>query len=69
MTQKSFGESDCPVDNSYVTIGHLKGRGSRMVLVVLGGAIALTGLVWGLLAIEERFTAQITQSEGEWGYL
>jgi hypothetical protein len=40
-----------------------------MVLVVLGGAIALTGLVWGLLALEERFTAQITQSEGEWGYL
>jgi hypothetical protein len=40
-----------------------------MVLVLIGGAIALTGLLWGLLALEERFTAQITHSEGEWGYL
>jgi hypothetical protein len=40
-----------------------------MVLVLLGGAIALTGLLWGLLALEERFIAQITHSEGECGYL
>jgi hypothetical protein len=40
-----------------------------MVLVVIGGAIAVTGLVWGLLALEDRFTAQITHSEGGWGYL
>ena len=37
-----------------------------MFLVVLGGAIAVTGLVWGLLALEERFTSDL---EGEWGYL
>jgi len=24
--------------------------------------------VWGLLALEDRFTAQITHSEGGWGY-
>jgi len=40
-----------------------------MFLVVLGGAIAVTGLMWGLLVLEDRFTAQITRSEGEWGYL
>jgi len=40
-----------------------------MLWVLIGGAIALTGLVWGLLDLEERFTAQITHSEGEWGYL
>jgi hypothetical protein len=40
-----------------------------MLWVLIGGAIALTGLMWGLLAVEERFTAQITHSEGEWGYL
>jgi hypothetical protein len=50
-------------------LAHLKGKGIKMVLVLLGGAIALTGLLWGLLALEERFTAQITHSEGEWGYL
>jgi hypothetical protein len=69
MTQRSFGESNCPVDNFLSPLAHLKGRGFMMVLVLIGGAIALTGLVWGLLALEERFTAQITHSEGEWGYL
>jgi hypothetical protein len=39
-----------------------------MLLVVIGGAIAVTGLVWGLLALEDRFTAQITHSKGGWGY-
>ena len=40
-----------------------------MLLALIGGAIAVTGLVWGLLALEDRFTAQITHSEGGWGYL
>jgi len=39
-----------------------------MLLVLIGAAIAITGLVWGLLALEDRFTAQITRSEGGWGY-
>jgi len=68
MTQRSFGESDCPVDNFYATIGTSQRKGIKMILVVLGGTIALTGLVWGLLALEDRFTAQITHSEGGWGY-
>jgi len=36
--------------------------------MLLVGAIAVTGLVWGLLVLEDRFTAQITHSEGGWGY-
>jgi hypothetical protein len=39
-----------------------------MLLFIIGGAIAVTGLVWGLLALEDRFTTQITHSEGGWGY-
>jgi hypothetical protein len=39
-----------------------------MLLVLLGGAIAVLGLMWGLLALEDRLTAQITHSEGAWGY-
>jgi len=39
-----------------------------ILLVIIGGAIAVTGLVWGLLALEDRFTAQITHSEDRWGY-
>jgi len=39
-----------------------------MVLVLLGGAIAVLGLLWGLLALEDRFKAQITHTEGGWGY-
>ncbi len=57
------------MDNLYVTIGAFqKERGSIMLLVVIGGAIAVTGLLWGLLALEDRFTAQITHSKGGWGY-
>jgi hypothetical protein len=66
MTQRIFGESDCPVDNFLSPLAHLKGRGFMMFLVVLGGAIAVTGLMWGLLALEGRLTSD---SEGEWGYL
>ncbi len=29
MTQISFGESDCPVDNFYVTIGAFQRRGDE----------------------------------------
>lgn len=36
--------------------------------MLLGGAIAVAGLVWVLLALEDRFIAQITHSEGGWGY-
>jgi hypothetical protein len=39
-----------------------------MLLILLGGAIAVLGLMWGLLALEDRLTAQITHSEGGWGY-
>lgn len=40
-----------------------------MFLALIGGAIAVTGLVWGLLALEDRFVGHITDSKGEWGYL
>lgn len=40
-----------------------------MLLALIVGAIAVTGLVWGLLALEDKFTAQTTHSEGGWGYL
>jgi len=39
-----------------------------MLWLLIGAAIAITGLVWGLLALEDRLTAQITHSEGGWGY-
>jgi hypothetical protein len=39
-----------------------------MLWLLIGSAIAITGLVWGLLALEDRFTSQITHSEGGWGY-
>jgi hypothetical protein len=39
-----------------------------MLWLLIGAAIAITGLVWVLLALEDRFTAQITHSEGGWGY-
>jgi hypothetical protein len=57
------------VDNFHATIGVFQRRGDEVVLIVIGGAIAVTGLVWGLLALEDRFTAEITHSEGGWGYL
>jgi hypothetical protein len=39
-----------------------------MLWLLITGAVAVTGLVWGLLALEDRFTAQITLSKGGWGY-
>ncbi len=39
-----------------------------MLWLLIGSAIAITGLAWGLLAFEDRLTSQITHSEGGWGY-
>jgi len=57
------------VDNFYATIEPSQRKGDKTMLwLLIGGAVAVTGLVWGLLALEDRFTSQITHSKGGWGY-